>query len=115
MEMKKDRIKHILEGNIVKMYLEDKEAMKKSLKWLDIEFEGMSAEEAIEKYEYILEDYEKETERYAIVRYGNTAYIKIYLYNEEGKLLDRRNKRVKNFHKDGFYWNYKSFEKTIVF
>ena len=43
------------------------------------------------------------------------AYLKIYLYNEEGKRLDMRNKRVKNFHKEGFYWNQGSFEKVIVF
>ena len=114
MRIKRDKIYHILQGNIVKMYLDNKEEMKKSLKNLETEFNNMSLKESLEMYGYLLEE-TFETERYAIVRYGKKAYLKIYLYNEEGKRLDMRNKKVKNFHKEGFHWNHGSFEKVIVF
>ena len=115
-DIKAMRIKSILENNIIKMYINEPLEMKKSLKNLYLEFRQMNNKEIVEKYEYLLTDTIKDGEYFHYVAYGKTYIICISLYSNN-KRLDMRNKKVKNYNREGFKYNKntKQFEKTIIF
>ena len=110
--MKKDikvmEIKRVLKSRIVEVYINDAQGMYRSLNNLETELKGMSEDEIIEKYEYILEGEptvkEHNGEYFSVVRYGRKMYITISIY-KNGKKLDMRNKKVKEYKRDGFNYD----------
>lgn len=117
--IKVQKIEKILRQNIVKTYIDNPQDMRQSLKWLDQELREMSNDEIIERYEYLLaydEELEENGEVFDVIRYGKKYIIIISLY-ENGKRLDARNKKIKNYYRKNFVYNKdtKHFERTIIF
>ena len=108
-EMKKEmEIRRILKCRIVKMYIDNPQAMYQSLNWLEKELAELTRAEIVERYEYILEGEktveEHDGEYFTVVRYGRKMYITISLY-DNGRKLDMRNKKVREYSRKGFGYN----------
>lgn len=116
MKKQVQEIKEIIMNNIVRVYQNDIEGLKKSMNDLNTEFRRNSDKKLVEKYEYLLEDKEQEGDiHYYTVKTGSNTYsLQIRLY-ENGKAIDMRNKKVKEFKTDFKYNKYvKAFEKVVV-
>ena len=116
-DIKVMEIKRVLKSRIVEIYIDNAQAMKKSLDNLEIELKGLTEDEIIERYEYILEGESRQFdgETFGVVRYGRKMYIIVSLY-EKGRKLDMRSKKVKEYKREGFTYNKntRQFEKVAM-
>ena len=98
------KIKQVLTHRTIQMYMDDIQELNKSLKNLEIEFDNKSEEEIIDFYKYLLNENIENGEKFSYIRYGKQIWLLAFIY-ENGKQLDRRNKKVREYNRKRFAYN----------